>query len=112
MPLPNTDALDPILIVDLRGRIVDLNDEMVRTYGWTRDDLLGQSVSMMAPQNERQLLAERLERCRKGETLRGVECRRVDKSGRERHGLLTLSLLNDERGAAEAISMTIQHSSG
>ena len=51
------------------------------------------------------LLEERLEQCRKGETLRNVrpnrwkpvECRRIDKSGREHKGLLTLSLLTDER---------------
>ena len=33
------DALEPIVIVDFQGRIVDLNDEVVRNYGWTRDDL-------------------------------------------------------------------------
>jgi two-component system CheB/CheR fusion protein len=104
-----TDGLDPIVIVDLQGRIVDLNDEVVRTYGWTRDDLLGQPVSKMVPRTDHHLLEEQLEQCRKGETIRSVECRRVDKSGREHKGLLTLSLLTDERGAPEAISMTIQH---
>src|SRR5215472_8266284 len=104
-----SDGLDPIVIVDLQGRIVDLNDEVVRSYGWTRDDLLGQPVSKMARRTDRRLLEEQLERCRKGETIRSVECRRVDKGGREHKGLLTLSLLTDERGAPEAISMTIQH---
>jgi len=55
-----THALEPIMIVDLQGRIVDLNDEVVHSYGWARD--------------------------------RGVEFRRIDKSGREHKGLLTLSL--------------------
>ena len=104
-----TDALEPIVIVDLQGRIVDLNDEVVRTYGWTRDDLLGEAVAKMVPRSDHSLLEERLEQCRKGETIRSIECRRVDKSGREHKGLLTLSLLTDERGAPEAISMTIQH---
>ena len=97
------------MIVDLQGRIVDLNDEVVRTYGWTRDDLLGQPVAKMVPRSDHSLLEERLEQCRKGETIRSIECRRVDKNGREHKGLLTLSLLTDDRGAAEAISMTIQH---
>ena len=95
------------MIVDLQGRIVDLNDEVVRTYGWTRDDLLDEPVAQDGPDNRS--LEERLEQCRKGETIRSVECRRIDKSGREHKGLLTLSLLTDERGAPEAISLTIQH---
>jgi hypothetical protein len=71
--------------------------------------LLDQPVAKLAPRNEQRLLEERLEQCRKGEAIRSVECLRVDKSGREHKGLLTLSPLTDERGAPEAISMTIQH---
>jgi two-component system CheB/CheR fusion protein len=71
-----TDALEPIVIVDLEGRIVDLNDEVVRSYGWTHDDLLDQPVSKMARRTDRRLLEEQLEQCRKGETIRGVESRR------------------------------------
>jgi two-component system CheB/CheR fusion protein len=103
------DALDSIVILDLQGRIIDLNDEVVRTYGWTRDDLLGQPVAKIVPRTDHQLLKEQLEQCRKGETIRSVECRGVDKSGREHKGLLTLSLLTDERGVPEAISMRVQH---
>jgi two-component system, chemotaxis family, CheB/CheR fusion protein len=103
-----TDGLDPVLIVDLQGRIVDLNEEVVRSYGWTRSDLLNQPVSMMAPPAGRGQLAEWLERCRKGEAIRSVEFRRLDKSGVQRKDLLTLSLLTDEQGAPEAISMTIK----
>ncbi|HUK32367.1 MAG TPA: PAS domain-containing protein, partial [Vicinamibacterales bacterium] len=104
-----TDGLDPILIVDLQGRIIDLNDEVVRSYGWTRNDLMNQPASMTAVPSERNLLEERLERCRKGETIRSVECRRIDKSGGEHKGLMTLSLLSDERGTPDAISITITH---
>jgi hypothetical protein len=53
------------------------------------------------PRTDHRLLEERLEQCHKGETIRGVQSRRIDKSGREHKGLLTLSLLTDERGAPE-----------
>lgn len=56
-------------------------------------------------------MEERLERCRKGEPVRGVKCRRVDKSGRQHKGLLALSLITGEGGAPEAISMTIKDNS-
>jgi two-component system CheB/CheR fusion protein len=93
-----TDGLEPIVIVDLQGHIVDFNDEVVRSYGWTRDDLLGQPVAEMVPRSDHRLLEERLEQCRQGETVRSAECQRVDKSGREHKALLMLSLLTDERG--------------
>jgi two-component system, chemotaxis family, CheB/CheR fusion protein len=104
-----TDGLDPIVIVDLQGHIVDLNEEVVRSYGYTRNDLLNQPVTMIAPAADRPTLEQQLQRCRQGDTIRSVECRGIDKNGREHKGLLTLSLLADERGKAEAISMTIKH---
>jgi two-component system CheB/CheR fusion protein len=104
-----TDSLDPTIIVDLKGRIIDLNEEVVRSYGWARNDLLKQPVAMTAPAADRAMLEERLERCRQGDTIRSVESRRIDKSGHEHKGLLTLSLLTDERGKAEAIAMTVKH---
>ena len=104
-----TDALDPIIIVNLQGRIIDLNDEVVRSYGWTRSDLLKQPVTMTMPSGERRVLEERLERCRQGDSIRSVECVRIDKSGREHKGLLTLSLLTDEQGKPDVISMRMTH---
>ena len=103
-----TDALDPILVVNLEGRIADLNEEVIRSSGWTRDDLLGQPVRITAPAAERDLLEERLKRCRQGEPIRSVGCTRVGKNGEQHKGLLTLSLLTDEAGAPEAIAMTIK----
>lgn len=46
-----TDALDPIIIVDLQGNIIDLNEEVVR-------------MAMTAPADERPVLQDRLQRCR------------------------------------------------
>jgi hypothetical protein len=77
---------------------------------WTRDDLLDQPLAKMVPRTDHRLLEERLEQCGKGGTIRSVECRRVDKNGREHKGLLTLlSLLTDERGRSGSISMTVKH---
>jgi two-component system, chemotaxis family, CheB/CheR fusion protein len=102
------DGLDPVLIVDLKGTIIDLNDEMVHSYGGTRNDLLHRPVVITAPAAERKTLEDQLERCRKGELIRSVEGRRLDKHGREYKMLMTLSLLRLERGEPEAISLTFK----
>lgn len=100
-----TAALDPILILDLTGHVVDLNDEAVRCYGYLREELCGQSVTALIPRGQRESFQEQLLRCRDGETLRNVDCVRRTKDGREQPGLMTLSLLTDERGEADAMGM-------
>jgi two-component system CheB/CheR fusion protein len=104
-----TDGLDPMIIVDLSDRIVDLNDEAVRLYGWSRPELLGQSVMLLVPKPQQKATADRLRRCRKGQTIRNVECVRVNKTGAQLKGLLTLTLLTDERGAPEAVAMIAKY---
>ena len=107
-----TVALDPILILDLNGRVVDLNEEAVRSYGFPRHELLGQPVSTIAPKAQRKPLEAQLQRCRDGETQRNVECLRVTKSGQELPSMTTLALLTDERGQPEAMVIMDRQLSG
>ena len=103
------DGPDPIFILDLEGRMIDLNEEVVRSTGWSRDSLAGQQVSMITPPGEQRALAEWLESCRKGGDVRNVKFQLLDKSGREHIGLVTLSLLSDDRGTPDAIAMRIRN---
>ena len=98
-----TAALDPIFILDLMGRIGDLNDEVVRSYGYPRQELIGKPVATLVPDEQRKALEALLQRCRDGETLRNIECARRTKNGLVLPTLMTLSVLTDERGAAEAM---------
>lgn len=43
-------APDAIVIVDTEGRIVMINREAERLFGYTRDELIGQSVELLVPQ--------------------------------------------------------------
>jgi two-component system CheB/CheR fusion protein len=92
------DAADPVILEDLDGKIIDLNHEAERCYGWTRAELLGQDVSVMVPKRQRRQ-ADKLRRiCRRADHVRNQESWRCDKSGRVHPVLLTLSLLTDEEG--------------
>jgi len=98
------DGADPIIIEDLSGKIVEVNHEAERVYGWTREGLIGQHVSLLVPPQERKN-AERLRaRCRNAEHVRNVESVRETKSGKVRPVLLTLSLLSDENGTPTSIA--------
>ena len=92
------EAAAPIVIEDLTGRIVDLNAEVERTYGWTRDELLGRPIDTIVPSDWHTQQHELLARCRQGEKLRNIEGFRRTKAGERVPVLLTLSLLTDGQG--------------
>lgn len=98
------DSADPIVIEDFSGKIIDLNDEAVRTYGWTRKELLGGPTEKLIPKESRQQAAERVEHCKQGAMIRNSEGLGHTKSGEVFPVLLTLSLLTDEAGEPAAIA--------
>ncbi len=98
------DAADPIIIEDLHGIIVDANDEASRSYGWSRAELLGQSIHLLQTPEEEQHSRELRARCCQHQPVRNIETTRRCKSGEVCNVLLTLSLLADEDGQPVAIS--------
>jgi PAS domain S-box-containing protein len=102
------DATDPIVIADLEGRMIEINNEAVREYGYSRDELLGESIKTLVPPDRHLEMDELLERCRAGEKVRSVEATRRTKSGEIIPALITLSLLADEAGQPVAIASFVK----
>ena len=98
------DATDPILIEDLDGFVLDLNQEAVKTYGFERNELIGRPIKEIVPPECHSQADELLRRCREGEVVRGVEGLRMTKDGQQMPVLLSLSLLSDEAGEPMAIA--------
>lgn len=98
------DGADPIIIEDLSGKIIDLNREAERVYGWSRGELLGQPVSTLIPAEEASRIEGLRDRCRTDDSIRNVESYRCDRAGNVCPVLLTLSLLYDELGEPAAIA--------
>jgi PAS domain S-box-containing protein len=94
----------PIVIHDLSGRITDCNAEVERTYGWAREELLGQPFEKLVPPEMRAEQFDLVARCRRGEGVRNAESLRQTKSGQQLPVLLTFSLLTDEKGDPFAIA--------
>ena len=108
-PLKNLDAVfrdatEPILIEDLDGFVLDLNQEAVKTYGFERNELIGRPIKEIVPPECHSQADELLRRCREGEVVRGVEGLRMTKDGQQMPVLLSLSLLSDEAGEPMAIA--------
>ncbi len=99
------DGADPIIIEDLQGTIVDCNAETVYSYGWSREELVGQHISLLLPEDEVQNAISRRQALLRGSTsLRNFETVRKTRSGVMQPILLTLSLLSDEAGAPSGIA--------
>ena len=47
------DGTDPIIIEDLSGRVLHVNDEAERVYGWSRKELIGSGIDLLLSDNER-----------------------------------------------------------
>ncbi len=92
------DGADPIIIEDLEGRIIDLNEEATRAYGWKREEMVGQPGTKLVPAEWVAQANALRERVRHGQNVRNVELMRQDRSGHALPVLLTLSVLQDEQG--------------
>jgi PAS domain S-box-containing protein len=101
-------AADPILVADLMGTVLDCNAAAEQTYGWSRDELVGQTVKTVVPGECHDRADELLERCRAGDVVRGVEGLCQNRRGDVVPMLLTMSLLTDERGQALGIAAIAQ----
>jgi PAS domain S-box-containing protein len=92
------DSSDPILITDLSGNIMDLNEAAIEAYGYSRTELLGKDIGIFAPE-EAQITHDALyQRCIKGEVLKNIEGARIRKDGTVLPHLFTYSLLKDDKG--------------
>ena len=98
------DAADPIIIEDLSGKILYVNEEAERTYEWTQAEMLGSSISMLLPDEERERSECLRKQCMSAEAVRNVETTRRTKSGQIQPVLLTLSLLTNDRNEPTAIA--------
>jgi len=102
------NAADPIIIKDLNGRVIDLNDEAERVYGWKRDELLGQPFTVTFPPELHEQIEELFRRCQKGEEIRNFKGVRRTKDNRVHPVLMTLTLLSDENGQPFGIATLTQ----
>ncbi len=98
------DAADPLIIEDLHGIIIFVNREATRCYGWSREELLGNSVEVLVPESELTRSREFRAQCRVRKPTRNIETARRCKLGQLCEVLLTLSLITDSIGTPVAIA--------
>ena len=89
---------DAILSKDLNGIITSCNAAAERIFGYTADELIGQSVLKLIPRERHEEEAVILARVRAGERVDHFETVRMRKDGRRIDISLTVSAVRDDAG--------------
>jgi len=91
-------SLDGIIICDLSGRIIEVNDAITRTYGSTNErELIGKSTFDFLAPEERDRGMEGLEELLKGGSLKRQEYTAMTKSGKRVPAEISVTLLKDSQ---------------
>ncbi len=102
-------GVDPVLIHDIEGRILQVNDEVERIYGWSRAELLRKSITVLVPPDHHEATQQYWEQCRQGSLLTNIPAVHWNKARQRMRVQLTLTLLTDEHDAPVAIATMAQH---
>ncbi|MDD5472431.1 MAG: PAS domain S-box protein, partial [Sideroxydans sp.] len=95
---------DAIIGKTTDGIITSWNKGAERMYGYTADEVIGQSVTIFAPPSRHAEIREFLERINNGETVANHESERLRKDGTPIYVSLTLSPIRDASGHVTGIS--------
>ena len=89
---------DAIIGKTLDGVITAWSAGAARIYGWTGEEIMGQSVSRILPADRQDEFRRLLERIGRGERVVHFETRRLKRDGHEIDVSLTLSAVRDDSG--------------
>jgi PAS domain S-box-containing protein len=89
------DSCDAILSKTLDGVIISWNRAAELMYGYTKDEAIGSSVTMLLPDDRKDEFDRYMERLAGGERISNYESVRVAKNGSKLNVLLTISPIRD-----------------
>lgn len=89
---------DPIISKDLNGTITSWNQAATRVFGYSPEEMIGQSILKLIPPERQHEEDEILRKLREGERIEHYETVRVTKNGERVHLSITISPVRDESG--------------
>lgn len=89
---------DAIITKDLDGTVLSWNKAAQRIYGYTRDEVAGQPISILVPPNRPDEVPEILEKIKSGQLVDHFETARQRKDGTLVDVSLTISPVKDAKG--------------
>lgn len=99
---------DAILSKDLTGKIISCNPGAEKLFGYPRQDLVGQAISVLIPSELLEEEAELIRKVRSGKKVENYETERIRKDGTRMQVSISLSLIKDMAGRMVGISKMVQ----
>jgi PAS domain S-box-containing protein len=96
---------DAIISMTLDGRITSWNAGATRLFGYTADEMIGQTASHLSPSHEQQTLLDRINR---GQTVRQHETAWLTKQGRHLDIALSAAGMHDPSGQIVGITQVVR----
>lgn len=94
---------DAIHVMDLEGRVLEVNKAFEELYGWTAEEAVGQPLKIV-PQGHEEEFYRLLDKVRSGGQVSGYETVRRSKDGKEINVSITVSPIHGENGAVVAFA--------
>lgn len=89
---------DSVVSTDLDGRVTSWNKGAERLFGYVHEEVMGQHVSLVYPEDQREFLEKKIIKPLKEKGGHEIEVRMRKKSGQEFFAHLSLSTLKDGQG--------------
>ncbi len=96
---------DAVMSGTLEGKILSWNRGAERLYGYSEQEAVGQHIAQHYAPKQQDEVTQILARAGRGETIVGLESRRMNKAGQEFFISATVSPIRDASGAVVAASM-------
>jgi PAS domain S-box-containing protein len=90
------DGPTPMSILDLHGRVLDVNRASENMFGWSREERLGKHPKSALSRDWHETVDAVIERSLEGETVQNLEIDAKTKDGDDLNLLVSTSLLTDE----------------
>jgi PAS domain S-box-containing protein len=89
---------DAIIGKSLDGTIISWNKAAEHIYGYTAEEIIGKSITLLAPPGRKDEIPKILDRLRHGERIEHLDTVRVTKDARQLNVSVTISPIRDARG--------------
>jgi len=94
---------DPVIIENMMGEVVDLNQAAATAYGWAKNDIVGKLAKSVIPVDQQKQASELIQRCKAGETIKDFASKRWSKSGHFFPVKLTMFQITDSDEIPQSI---------
>jgi len=88
---------DSVIVTNFKGNIEEWNNGATQIFGYTKEEIIGQHISLLFPKGEKISNLELIKAAKKGE-IKTAEVPRIRKDGSEIYISLTVSPLRDKDG--------------